>query len=340
MRALRIVMILAALVAVTAAGGWAYVQKSFAEAQAPGSEQTQIFEVPKGATLSKVGSQLAKKNLIADVRIWKLYLRVNPQSPSPKAGRHEIGPGMNIPELLTALAKNPISEDVPLTMVEGWRLRDADAALTAKGLITAGAYIKAAKSPKRFKYKFKLPEDCQSLEGYLYPETYLIPPGKLDVNVLIQRQLDAFAKRFGQAHAAEIAKSPRTLSDIVIMASMLEREEPKPSLRPKVAGVLYNRVNANSPLGVDATSRYTIAQWNDRRAFLKKLRDPTDPYNSRLKAGLPPTAIGAPALPSLLAALRPVPSKYWYYLHDAQQNIHFAKTAAGHDANRKKYNVW
>lgn len=340
MRALRIVIILAALVAVTAGGGWAYLQKSFSASQKPGSKQTQIFEVQKGATLSKVGAQLAKKDLIADARIWKVYLKLNPGSPSPKAGRHKIGPGMNIPELLSALAANPISEDVPVTMVEGWRLRDADAALAAKGLITAGAYNTAARSPKRFKFKFKLPEGTESLEGYLYPETYLVPPGKLNVDVLIQRQLDAFSKRFAQAHAAEIDKSPRSLSDIVIMASMLEREEPKPSLRPKVAGVLYNRVNANSPLGVDATSRYTIAQWNDRRAFLKKLRDPTDPYNSRLKAGLPPTAIGAPSLPSLLAALRPVPSKFWYYLHDAQQNIHFAKTAAGHDANRKKYNVW
>ena len=124
------------------------------------------------------------------------------------------------------------------------------------------------------------------------------------------------------------------------MASMLEREEPVASVRPKVAGVLYKRLDAKHPLGVDATSRYTLDAWNDRRAFLKKLRDPDDPYNTRLRIGLPPTPIGAPGLPSLQAALRPVASPYWYYLHDAKQQIHFAETAEGHEANRRRYDVW
>ena len=91
---------------------------------------------------------------------------------------------------------------------------------------------------------------------------------------------------------------------------------------------------------MDATSRYTLEKWNERKPFLKKLRDPGDPYNTRLKEGLPPTPIGAPSLDSLVAALRPVKSKYWYYLHDADQNIHFARTAEQHEANRKRYNVW
>ena len=80
--------------------------------------------------------------------------------------------------------------------------------------------------------------------------------------------------------------------------------------------------------------------WNDRRAFLKKLRDPRDPYNTRLRKGLPPTPIGAPSLSSLKAALRPKKSRYLYYLHDSNGNIHFARNAKQHEANRKKYNVY
>ncbi|MCK6549951.1 endolytic transglycosylase MltG, partial [Myxococcota bacterium] len=119
-----------------------------------------------------------------------------------------------------------------------------------------------------------------------------------------------------------------------------EREEPTPSLRPQVAGVLYRRLDAKTPLGVDATSRYKLAEWNDRKSFLVALRDPADTYNTRLRAGLPPGPIGAPAIESLMAALRPEKSEYWYYLHDADRNIHFSRTAEEHEAARRKYNVW
>lgn len=340
MRFVRVALLLLAVFAVLGVGGWLYIQDAFRQPVAPASEEKVIFEVDKGATLSAVGEALAHRGLIGDPRIWKVYLKLHPKAPTPKAGRHEVSPSMNIPELLEALAGKPLSEDVPLTMVEGWRLRDADAALADKGLVGPGAYLAATQDPSRFEIPFELPKGTKSLEGYLLPETYMVPKGKLDVEKLVQRQLDAFHERFVKPNADEIAKSKRSLSDLVKLASMLEREEPKPALRPKVAGVLYNRIDAGDPLGVDATSRYTLDEWNDRRAFLKKLRDPTDPYNTRLKAGLPPTPIGAPSLPSLLAALRPEPSKYWYYLHDADQNIHFAKTAAEHEANRKRYNVW
>ena len=340
MRVVRVVLVLFALLALGAGAGWYTLQSAFEEPVAPDSTETFTFEVKKGATLNQVGKALAEHGVIADARLWKIYLKLEPTAPNPKAGKHEIGPAMNIPQLLEALASKPISEDVPLTMVEGWRVRDADAALAAKGLIEAGAYIAAATDPRRFSVEFALPEDAETLEGYLFPETYMVAPGKLDVDKLVQRQLDAFYARFVKPNAEEISKSERSLSDLVVLGSMLEREEPKPETRPKVAGVMYNRLRNGDPLGIDATSRYTLDNWNDRRAFLKKLRDPNDPYNTRLKAGLPPTAIGAPSLPSLLAALKPEPSKYWYYLHDADANIHFAKTAAEHEANRKKYDVW
>jgi UPF0755 protein len=107
-----------------------------------------------------------------------------------------------------------------------------------------------------------------------------------------------------------------------------------------VAGIMYKRLDAKTPLGIDATSRYTLPEWNDRKAFLKKLRDPADPYNTRLSAGLPPTAIGNPTLSSLEAAMKPEASEFWYYLHDADKNLHPARNAAEHEANRKKYDVY
>ena len=107
-----------------------------------------------------------------------------------------------------------------------------------------------------------------------------------------------------------------------------------------VAGILWKRIDTDNALGVDATSRYELDDWNDRSGFLQHLRDPEDPYNSRLRKGLPPTAIGNPVVSSLEAAIAPVKSEHWYYLHDAQGNLHPARNAAEHEANRKKFNVY
>lgn len=340
MRVVRVLLVLVVLLALGAGGAWVFVKRAFDTPKDPsGAAEKVVFEVEKGASATQVGLQLEQAGLIDDARMWRLFLKVNPGR-GAKAGKHEVSAAMTMGQLRDALAENPISEDVPLTMVEGWRLVDADAALAAKGLIEPGAYLAAAQDPSKLKLPFELPEGVTSLEGYLLPETYMVPPGKLDVAALLQRQIDAFHQRFLVPYGDELAKSPRSLKDVVIMASMLEREEPKPEVRPKVAGVLYKRLDAKTPLGVDATSRYTLESWNDRKAFLKKLRDPEDPYNSRTKAGLPPTAIGAPSLPSLVAALRPVESPYWYYLHDAQAEIHFGRTPDEHEANRRRYNVW
>ncbi len=338
MRFVRAVLVLVILASVAGAGAYAFYLQAVNTPRQPAGAKTVPFPVPKGATLSSLGSKLEQAKLLNDATIWKIYLKLNPGVPSPKAGRHELSASMTIPELIEALAAKPISEDFPLTMVEGWRLRDADAALAEKGLIAPGAYIEAASDPTGYRIPFSAPSE--SLEGYLLPDTYMVRAGAFDPRKLVQRQLDEFHARFVKPHQAEIQRSGRSLSALVKMASLLEREEHDPKNRPKVAGVLYKRLDARTPLGVDATSRYTIENWNDRRAFLRKLRDRTDPYNTRTKIGLPPTPIGAPSLDALKAALRPKKSPYWYYLHDKQGRIHFAKTAKGHERNRKTYNVY
>lgn len=317
-------------------GGWFFAQKQYDRVH---TQKAVMFEVRPGASYRKVGQDLVAAGIIDDETWWRLYPKLRKEPLGPKAGRHEIPAGANIERIIEVLADNPLADEVDLTFVEGWRLRDADKAYAAKGLIEAGAYLEAANDLKRFEVPFPL-EGAANLEGYLYPETYRVPEGKLEPELLIRRQIQAFDEKFYQPYKDELAKSGRTLRQVVIMASLLEREEPKPSLRPKVAGVLYKRLDADTPLGVDATSRFTLDKWNERKPFLRKLRDPNDPYNTRLKAGLPPGPIGAPSLPSLLAAMRAQPSPYWYYLHDKDGNIHFARSAAEHEANRKRHNVY
>jgi UPF0755 protein len=93
-------------------------------------------------------------------------------------------------------------------------------------------------------------------------------------------------------------------------------------------------------LGVDATSRYTLETWNDRRAFLRNLKNPNEPYNTRLRGGLPPGPIGNPGRTAIEAAMVPEASDWWYYLHDSDKGLHPARNAREHAANRRRYNVY
>lgn len=337
----KVVVVLAVLVVVglaVAGGAFMWLKGGAAGAKGPADAPEVTFEVPKGSTGQSLGALLHEQQLIESPLFWRVHLRERAKF-SPKAGKHKLSARMTIPEIATALEQAPLQKDEPFVMIEGWRLRDTDAALAAKGWIKPGEYIAAAKDSSKFKAPFPLP--ARGLEGYLYPETYrVIVEGGFKPEVLIQRQLDTFVERFYEPNKAEIEKSGRTLDDIVIMASMLEREEPVPAQRNTVAGILWKRIDRKFGLGVDATSRYELADWNDRTEFLKKLRDVNDAYNTRHKIGMPPGPIGAPTVESLLAAMRPEKNDFMYYLHDSTKKLHPSRNSAEHEALRAKYNVY
>jgi UPF0755 protein len=335
-RVLVFVGVLVFLSVAGAVGAFVWAERAVDNAGPSSSPEPIVFVVPKGATARQVGRLLEKENLISSPGVWRFHLwrrgglRV-------KAGRFSLNAGMSIRVIATALEGSPLPEDEPFAVVEGWRLHDTDAALAAAGFIHAGDYIKEAEKPGTFAAPFSLPPG--SLEGYLYPETYRVTRQDFQLHALIQRQLETFAERVYKPRKADIAGGKRTLHELVTMASMLEREEPVPAQRPLIAGILWKRVDRGIPLGVDATSRYRLAEWNDRPAFLKALRDEDDPYNSRLRAGLPPTPLGAPTESSFEAALNPKASEFLYYLHDASRTLHASRNAQEHDALRAKYGV-
>lgn len=334
----RILLVLVALLVVALLGGGGFFLSLDARANAPGKGEGEVeLEVPKGSNARAVGAQLQKAGLLENTTVFR-YVVWRRGGLALKAGKFKLKRTLSPFELAAALEQPPLAEDEPFIVVEGWRIRDVDAALVAAGRADKGAYVKAASSPKGYTAPFTLPEG--TLEGYLYPETYMLPKGKVDARQLVQKQLDQFAARVWTPLEAKLKGSKRSLHEVVTMASMLEREEPVPSNRPLVAGILWKRIDRGFPLGVDATSRYELDEWNDRAAFLVKLRDRDDPYNTRHKKGLPPSPIGAPTQSSLEAALEPQESEYLYYLHDAQKQLHPSRDAEEHEALRKKYDVY
>lgn len=314
------------------------VADHYGAAAEPGNAEPIEVTIPPGTSPRSLGAVLDSAGVIDSADDFTMYVRITKEGSCLKAGRFRLSRGMDAAAILETVCGVPLPDDVPFTVVEGWRIREIDAALVEKGWIQPGEYAAIAQNPAGLTAPFPLPEG--SLEGYLFPETYMVIPDKWETKAFVQRQLDTLAERIYTPNRSAIAASGREWSDIVILASMLEREEPTPKQRPLVAGIIWKRLDSGWNLGIDATSRYTLDEWNDRRAFLKKLRDPSDPYNTRLRQGLPPTAIGNAGTTAFEAAIAPVESEYWYYLHDSKGVLHPGRNAAEHEALRRKYNVY
>ena len=304
----------------------------FGAAPAPADTAEVVFDVPRGSSARGIGPGLEEEGLVTSAGNWTWFLRLGADGSCLKAGKHRVSRAMSAKELLAALCANPIPDDIPFTVLEGWRIRDIDAALAEKRLIQPGEYVEATRHGADYSPPFPVP--VGSLEGFLFPETYQVTPDRFSAHGFVERQLKEFGDRFGTAVGRGGA---RPLDQVVIVASMVEREEANPKNRPLVAGIIWKRLDADWNLGIDATSRYSLNDWNDEAAFLHQLFDATDLYNTRIRGGLPPTAIGNPGVVSLEAALHPEVTDYWYYLHDSGGTIHPSRTAGEHEALKRRY---
>jgi hypothetical protein len=197
-----------------------------------------------------------------------------------------------------------------LTIPEGYTR--SQIAEVAKDAGLKGDYEKeTAMAPKGFDIeKEGAPADA-SLEGFLFPSTYELEKGA-KVSTLIDDQLSAFNSNLAQVDLKQAEKKNLTIYDVVIIASMIEREVLVPEERPIVAAVIYNRLSQGIPLGIDATLRYDLDNFD--QALTESDLATDSPYNTRLNQGLPPTPIANPGLDSLKAAANPSNDDYLYYV--------------------------
>jgi UPF0755 protein len=161
----------------------------------------------------------------------------------------------------------------------------------------------------------------RSLEGFLFPATYDFTK-KTTSRQLVGRQLEAFKRSWAKLDLRYARSKNLTRYDVLIIASMIEKETLAPDERPLVSAVIYNRLHARMPLGIDATIRYALGVPPTKSLRVSQLNDPT-PYNTRLHTGLPPTPIANPGLASMQAAAHPAPVKYLYFVRKPDKVHHF-----------------
>lgn len=186
-------------------------------------------------------------------------------------------------------------------------------------VLTAAAYAKTAARASA-PPAFRADDTRHSIEGFLFPATYAFVE-QTTAGQLIHQQLLAFGQRWSAVTLSPRAKK-LTPYAVVTIASMVEREAVIPKERALIAAVIYNRLDRNMPLGIDATIRYGLGIQGTRPLTAAELANPT-PYNTDLHTGLPPTPIGNPGLPSLEAAAEPADVGYLYYLRKPNSHAHF-----------------
>jgi YceG-like family len=223
---------------------------------------------------------------------------------------------------------------VEVTIPEG--LSRTETAPVAKDAGLKGNYEKATRSSRAINLKRYGAEDAPNLEGFLFPATYEV--FKRDgVEGLVDKQLEEFQRNIKGVDLRNAKRIGLSVYEVVIIASMVEREIQVPEERELAASVIYNRLEAGNPLGIDATIRFEDQNWTEP-LLESRLNEPT-PYNTRINPGLPPGPIGNPGLASLEAAANPADTDFFYYvIKPGTCNEHtFVETEAEFQAASDEY---
>jgi UPF0755 protein len=299
-----------------------------------------VFSVEPGATASSVADRLETNGLVLDSRLLAYYLRYQGMDRRVEAGDFVLRQTMTIPEVARALT-DAMAREVVLRVTEGWRIEQiAESLLEQRGL--SDAYqdflmLAGPNGPRPGGYDVlaELPPGA-SLEGYLFPDTYLVRPDAT-AGQIIDKMLSNFQARLPPNYRAQVAARGLTLHQAITMASLIEREAAVETERALIASVMYNRLAVGQRLEIDATVQYALGQsgnWWPRLDGID-LRAVTSPYNTYAHANLPAGPIANPGLSSILAVSEPAETNYFFYraLCNGSGGHAFAVTYEEHLAN-------
>jgi len=270
--------------------------------------------IPAGADAGRIGAILEDAGVIDSARLFEANATVTLRRSKLRPGRYRLPLGMSHGAAIEALMQGPkarVVKTFSFTIPEG-RSRRENVPLVNKGPFE-GDYAKAT-TEKRFLRRARglgLPRNRRTLEGFLFPATYEMVNGAT-ASDLVERQLAAFRENLGSVDLRTARRRNLTRYDVLIIASMVEREAQLARERPLIAAVIHNRLKEGIPLGIDATIRYRINNWARPLRVSELERD--TPYNTRTRRGLPPTPIGNPGLASIKAAANPARKDYLFFV--------------------------
>lgn len=297
--------------------------------QAPAKEEKDIiFIIDPGESVTAIAKNLKEANLIKNAFAFRLLVTQMGIGKNIQAGDFRLSPHMSSKEIAELLTHGAI--DIWVTLPEGLRKEEQADKIEAK--LKFGANKDYHFDKKEF---IKLAE-----EGYMYPDTYLIAKDAYAKDV-VARLKQTFDEKTAQIIKAKTNKD-LTDEEVIVLASLIEREAKTNQEKPVIAGILMNRLNNGIALQVDATVQYSKGYDSANNSWWPQVtvddyRNVRSPYNTYLSPGLPPTPISNPGLEAIRAATEPADTSYLYYLHDKSGKIHYAETIDEHNKNIKEH---
>ncbi|MFD2670392.1 endolytic transglycosylase MltG [Marinicrinis sediminis] len=374
-RVMLVILIPLLFISGIVAGGAAYVIQALQPVEAEGGSEAEAIEfvIERGMSSREIANQLEQEGLIRDGLIFQFYLRYRNEGSRFQAGTYALEPGMDKDAIIAKLNSGDVvqAEMKTLTIPEGFTVKQIAPIMAALSPADEASFLDAMKNPDEEwianltfpeatakpdrdeqirSYLQAIPESDQymyKLEGYLFPESYdFVKDAEAEMMVArtfqeLGRKLELLFQAKGEEPWQEqldqrLAQLGFSFHDLMTIASLIEREVVVDEERPIVASVIYNRLNDQMPLQIDATVQYLLDKQKERLLYADLEVD--SPYNTYQNAGLPPGPIAAPGIASIEAALFPDETPYYYYVtkKDGTFGHLFAETYDQHLENKRK----
>ncbi|OGF65213.1 MAG: hypothetical protein A2Y62_17805 [Candidatus Fischerbacteria bacterium RBG_13_37_8] len=312
-----------------------YSYETLNEPQYSLSVPVEVYIKP-GTSFSGTIASLTEKGLLKDPFVFKLYFLATDKHRYIKAGYYLFDEPLSIIEFGDKLIKGE-SLYSKITIPEGSNLFDIEGILRKQGLLEGTDYFQLIVSEELLKEARTIEPEIESLEGYLFPETYYFAKGETALSLLTM-MIREFKKRYIPLLKKKAEEMNSTVKALVIMASLIEKETGYVEEKPLVASVFYNRLGRGMKLQCDPTVYYSFFMMGRYPEILTKEDLEIDsPYNTYYYSGFPPTPICNPGSTSIQAALNPANSDYLYFVSKRDGTHYFSRNLNEHLNAKAKY---
>ncbi len=301
---------------------------------------SQSFSIPKGESVKSIAERLVQNKLISSSLIFQFYVKMAGQAKNIKAGYYFLPGHTSVKNIISLITDNHVLADGNFLIKEGETLKEIENNLQQKGILLSSQnlnrwQIKDFSADYTVLFQNIAPDN--SLEGYFFPDSYHLPQG-LNEREIVDTFLNNFSKKLTQANLFQQSNFQYSFYENLIIASIVEKEVQTEIDKRMVADILWRRLKENIPLQVDATICYAQNQSFIDCQLTEKAFKIDSQYNTYLYKGLPPSPISNPGLESIKAALNPLSNQSWYYLTDRKTGkTIYSKTFEEHKQARQKY---
>ena len=326
-------LFLVMVIAAGAAGVWIYLRIREPYRGYEGAEQ--FVEIPAGAGSRTIGDRLVQAGIVRDALSFRVSVSISGKGRGLQAGEYRFDRAMTPMEAIDKLARGDVYV-INITFPEGLTMAEMGKIVESHGLGPASAFVTAAHDPSPIT---PLDPAARDLEGYLFPETYLLPR-RTDARRIVRLMTDRFERVFTTELRQAAEARGWTVRQAVTLASIIEEEASRPEERALVAAVYANRLRIGMALQCDPTVIYALTRAGKYTGNLRREDLAFDsPYNTYRYPGLPPGPIASPGRASLEAAVHPAQVDFLYFVSRNDGSHAFARTLEEHNRNVQKWQV-